>query len=72
MQKITLYRYARSNGGTTVSPKKPDCEYTETYRLIADEGKILQNGDTQAVCVDTNDTTNWVEVDCVEPEEPAE
>ena len=64
MQTINLYKYARPNGGTTVSPVKPDCEYTEMVRLIADEGKALTKDDENfAACVDVVSADGWYEVD---------
>lgn len=63
MQTITLYRYTRPDGGITTSPIKPDGEYTEMYRLIADEGKTLTDGMTTTTCVDVSSTTGWSEVD---------
>jgi hypothetical protein len=70
MQKITLYKYARADGGTTVSPNKPEGDYTILYRLIADEGKVLTDGEITTSCIDTDDVTKWREVDA--PEEPEE
>lgn len=61
MQKITLYRYTRPDGGVTVSPIKPDCEYTEMFRLVADEGMILRKGDVVTSCIDTDSADGWVE-----------
>ena len=63
MQIIPLYKYERENGGTTVSPIKPKCEYTEMYRLIADEGKALTNGDIITSCVDVENIEGWTEID---------
>lgn len=65
MQSKTLYKYTRLDGGTTVSPVKPDCEYTVMYRLIADEGKILVKGDLRTSCTDTDTTEGWTEEDYV-------
>lgn len=62
MQKITLYRYIRADGGVTVSTSRPDLDYTELYRLIADEGMMLTDGFANADCVDTNDPDAWSEV----------
>lgn len=70
MQIITLYRYTRPDGGTSVSPVKPDCEYVERYRLIADEGKMLVNGEFTGSCVDVENTEGWTEIDV--PEELTE
>jgi len=64
MQIVNLYRYNRENGGTTVSPIKPNCEYTEMYRLIADEGKVLTtDGENFTSCTDTDTLDGWYEVD---------
>jgi hypothetical protein len=67
MQIIPLYRYERDGGGITVSPTKPECEYTEMYRLVADEGKALTNGEIITSCVDVESVEGWSEID--EPEE---
>lgn len=63
MEKITLYRYNRSDGGVTVSTEKPEAEYTELFRLVADEGMTLTNGNAVTTCVDTDDVTPWAEVE---------
>lgn len=63
MEVRTLYKYDRGNGKITVSPNKPDCEYTEMYRLIADEGKILVNGNERTTCVDTHNIDGWEEIE---------
>ena len=62
MQTIKLYRYNRPNGGVTVSPVMPDCEYTEMFRLVADEGFVLTNGEIYTSCVDTDELNKWTEV----------
>ena len=62
MQIIKLYRYNRPDGGVTTSPVKPDCDYTEKFRLIADEGMELVKGDIRTTCIDTDDADGWVEV----------
>ena len=69
MEKITLYRYEREDGGLTVSPVKPECEYTEMYRLIADEGMELVKGDIHTCCIDTDDVEGWEEVELPEEKE---
>lgn len=64
MQIIKLYKYERADGGVTVSPVKPDCEYTEMVRLVADEGKVLtMDGEDFTSCVDTDSAEGWYEVD---------
>lgn len=62
MQVINLFRYNRPDGGVTVSPVKPDGEYTELFRLVADEGMALTDGNTVTTCIDTEDVTAWTEV----------
>lgn len=66
MQKIPLYRYTRPDGGVTVSTVKPDSEYTEMVRLVADEGHTLTDGNTTTPCVDTDDPDVWAEVEDTE------
>ena len=63
MQTIRLYKYTRADGGVTVSPIKPDTEYTEMYRLVADEGKVLTNGEVITTCTDVANTDGWSEID---------
>lgn len=64
MQVIKLYKYNRTRGGVTVSPIKPDCEYTELVRLVADEGKVLTNdGENVTSCIDTETVDGWYEID---------
>ena len=59
----TLYRYSREDGGVSVSPVKPDCEYIEMYRIIADEGKALTKDGVNVVsCADVETVDGWCEV----------
>ena len=64
MKVNTLYRYKREDGGITVSPNKPDCDYTELVRVIADEGKCITK-DEKTLCsvIDTDNAEGWYEVD---------
>ncbi len=70
MQVKTLYKTIRADDGVTVSPNKPESgEYTEMYRLIADEGKLLTvNGSDTTPCVDVESAEGWYEVDAQEEE----
>lgn len=62
MKTVTLYKYERDDGGTTVSPIEPtEKEYTTMFRLIADEGMELVKGDVRTPCVDTDDIEGWAE-----------
>ena len=63
MQTITLYRYTRPDGGISVSPIKPNVEYTEMVRLIADEGKALTDGTNTTMCIDVSSIEGWTEID---------
>lgn len=63
MQTITLYRYTRPDGGISVSPIKPNVEYTEMVRLIADEGKALTDGTNTTMCTDVSSAEGWTEID---------
>lgn len=61
-----LYRYEREEGKITVSPIKPECDYTLRYRLIAEEGKELtKDGENFTSCVDVESPDDWYEVDAV-------
>lgn len=62
MQKIQLFCYIRPDGGETVSTIKPDTEYTELSRLVADDGFILTDGKTFTYCTDTDNPSIWSEV----------
>lgn len=62
MEKITLYRSVRADGGVTTSPRKPEGAYTVLYRLVAAEGMTLTDGSTKTECVDTERPEAWVEV----------
>lgn len=62
MQTILLYRYTRSDGGVSVSPAKPKGDYEELYRLVADEGMVLTDGENYAACADTATPERWTEV----------
>ena len=59
----TLYRVNRSDGGVSVTPNKPtEGTYTETYRLIADEGKVLSDGVNTFLCIDTDEPSKYTEI----------
>ena len=67
MEIKNLYKYEREDGGVTVSPLKPDGDYTEMYRLIADDGMELVKDGVRVICVDTETPDGWEEVEFVEP-----
>lgn len=66
MQMIPLYRYTRPDGGVTVSTVKPDGNYTQLFRIVADEGCTLTDGTNCASCTDTADPSLWSEVEDTE------
>ena len=69
MEIKPLYRYEREDGGITVSLKKPDCEYAEKMRLVADEGKMLtKDGENLCRVIDVDSADGWYEVDAPERE----
>ena len=73
MKTIPLYRYSRPGGGVTVSTAKPNAEYTELTRLVADEGYILTDGVNYTSCIDTDNPSVWSEVKYTEgQDEPSE
>lgn len=64
MTKVEIYRYVGSNGVIDSSIKLP-MPYTLRYRLIADAGMELVNGDTTATVIDVDafDVDKWSEQD---------
>ena len=64
MKTITIYKRTRANGGVSVSTVRPlRGEFTEVYRLIAGEGKLVTNGEITAACIDVESTDGWYEID---------
>lgn len=58
MRVITLYK-TKINGRTTVSPVKPEGDYTTSYRVIAEEGLEITNGTVVCECIDTDAPSDW-------------
>lgn len=70
MQITPMYRYTRPDGGASVSPIKPDVEYTSMCRIVADEGKLVtQDGVNVYPCVDADSSDGWYEVEDTNVEE---
>ena len=67
MKIVKLYKYFRADGGVTVSSNKPDIEYSEMFRLIADEDKVLTNGTYTTACIDVDSVEGWEEIPNPEP-----
>ena len=72
MTKVKLYRFLRTDGGTTISTQEPSVEYTTKYRLIAAPGKILTDGENTTYCIDTDSVAMWSEIDDVKTNESAD
>lgn len=70
MEIKELYKYTREDGGTTVSPIKPECEYTLMYRVVAKDGyEVTLNSIDTYCCIDTVEKDGWYEVPAKEVEE---
>lgn len=61
MQIIPIYRYTRLDGGVSVSPIKPNCDYVTMVRLIASENKVLVKNGYITKCIDTDTSDGWTE-----------
>ena len=62
MTTVNLYVYNNQDGSTTITPtarKKSD--KPGKTRLIADEGRILTNGQTRERVIDTDSPDEWTE-----------
>lgn len=59
-KKVTTYSLTQNAGlGTLVGT---------AYRLIADAGKVLTDGQTVTICIDTATPEQWTEIDEPQPE----
>lgn len=65
MVKKNLYRYTGRNGIITSLVHLEDAKFFPMYRLIADEGKMLTNGEVVVKSIDifAEDLGNWTEID---------
>lgn len=68
MEIRTLY-ITENDGKTTVSPIKPEGDYTTTYRVIAADGAEITNGTMTATVIDTDNPNEWSEVEQTDAEE---
>ena len=70
MIRKMLYKSERKGGGYTVSLTRPEGNYQVRWRLIADEGRAITNGDVTVTVIDLmhrKDCEVWT--DCDLPEE---
>lgn len=65
MTKKDLYRYTGRNGIITSLVHLDDIKYYPMYRLIADEDKILTDGELKVKSIDifAEDLDKWTEID---------
>lgn len=58
-----LYRYKKESGEIIISPQKPETEYTELFRISADDKKLLTNNwqDYYAI-IDVENPNDWYEI----------
>lgn len=65
MIKKDLYRYTGRNGIITSLVHLEDAKYYPMYRLIADEGKVLTDGELTVKSIDifAEDLSKWTEMD---------
>ena len=69
MRTINLYKYVETNGIVVTPHARNEEDTPDSYRLIADEGKILKNGEILTYCVDTHTINDWIEIDDAYKEE---
>lgn len=65
MIKKDLYRYTGRNGIITSLVHLEDAKYYPMYRLIADEDKVLTDGELTVKSIDifVEDLDKWTEID---------
>ena len=63
MKTVNLYRYNETNGIAVTPNIRNDGDTPYAYRLIAESGKILKNGDKLTYCIDTKTPDDWDEID---------
>ena len=65
MIKKNLYRYTGRNGIITSLVYLEDAKYYPMYRLIAEEGKMLTDGEQVVKSIDifAEDLGKWTEID---------
>lgn len=65
MIKTDLYRYVGRNGIITSLVHLEDAKFYPMYRLIADEGKVLTDGEQKVRAIDifAEDLSKWTEIE---------
>lgn len=66
MTRVTLYKYNRSDGGVTITPRAneyPGAVLSESVRLVPAPGMMItQDGSNLYSMIDTTDPDGWYEV----------
>lgn len=65
MIKKDLYKYIGRNGTVISLIHLDDAKYYPMYRLIADEGKVLTDGELKVKSIDifAEDLSKWTEIE---------
>jgi hypothetical protein len=65
MIKKDLYKYIGRNGTIISLIQLDDAKFYPMYRLIADEGKVLTDGELKVKSIDifAEDLSKWTEID---------
>lgn len=65
MKKAVIYRYLGTNGIIESPVHLEDTYYVRLYRLIAEEGKVITNGDKvlRSVLIPEEELDQWYEIE---------
>lgn len=65
MTKTVIYRYLGTNGIIESPVHLEDTYYVRLYRLIAEEGKVITNGDKilRSVLIPEEELDQWYEIE---------
>ena len=70
MKIVELYRYENDDGSISISPeKRNEVNIEYKYRLIANEGQVITDGENIFYCIDTDDIDQYFEIDAPEDNE---
>lgn len=65
MKQNKYFRYLGTNGYIETSVELPGVYHTAYYQLVADEGKVLFDGEQElsSVIVPEREVSDWTEID---------
>ena len=72
MRKVDLYRYEDANGVVVITPTpRAEVDIASRVRLIAEEGCVLTNGETETAAIDImlDDIGSWSETSAATEED---